>query len=120
MIFNSAHKQTMEEFEQAICEDCETRLRYGVQGAVGMNWRCIKWWNGSTLYTTYNHMMRPNTTSTWGGDVVLGAYCTASGHPGVVNVVFADGHFQVVSDQIDKHVWLALGSRNGNETVGEF
>lgn len=120
-IFNSARKQTMDEFEQAILEDCEARLRYGVQGAVGMNWRCIKWWDGTTMYTTYNHLMRPNTTSsTWDGDVFRGAYCAASDHPGVVNVVFADGHFRSVSDQIDKYVWRALGSRNGNETVGEF
>jgi hypothetical protein len=36
-----------------------------------------------------------------------------------VNLALADGSVRFVPNTIDPRVWLALGSRNGNEVVNE-
>ena len=65
--------------------------------------------------------MLPNTTSsTYGGAVANGAYCAASQHPGIVNVVFADGHLSTMDDRIDKAVWRTLGSKSDGEPLPGF
>jgi prepilin-type processing-associated H-X9-DG protein len=63
--------------------------------------------------------MPPNTwsclNSTLGG---LGGASTASSrHPGVVNVMMADGSVKAIKDSINVNVWWALGSRSGSEVV---
>ena len=42
---------------------------------------------------------------------MTGIYTAASMHPGGVNVAFADGHIDFVSQDIDSNVWVELGSR---------
>lgn len=74
----------------------------------------------------YDHLLRPNEFPCYNGpedfdveiDVVL--LPPSSYHSGGVNVLFADGSVRFVQDNIDDRVWQALGTRNGNETVGEF
>lgn len=44
----------------------------------------------------------------------------SSYHPGGVHVLVADGATKFVNENIDQGVWIALGSRNHNDTVGEF
>jgi prepilin-type N-terminal cleavage/methylation domain-containing protein/prepilin-type processing-associated H-X9-DG protein len=41
----------------------------------------------------------------------------SSGHPGGVNVTFADGSVRFVKDTVNQMNWIALGSRNGGEVV---
>ncbi len=41
--------------------------------------------------------------------------CFSSYHPGGAQVVFADGHVELVSVNIDRRVWSALGTRAGGE-----
>jgi prepilin-type N-terminal cleavage/methylation domain-containing protein/prepilin-type processing-associated H-X9-DG protein len=41
-----------------------------------------------------------------------------SRHPGGVNFLFADGHVQFIKSSISPHVYQALGTRAGNEVVG--
>ncbi len=41
-------------------------------------------------------------------------------HFGGMNAVFGDGHCQFISENIDLRVFLALVTRRGNETPGEF
>lgn len=74
--------------------------------------------------TQYNHVAPPN----WSG-TDCGSYSSIpdapdehaiiaarSAHPGVVVVVFGDGHTSTVNDSIELPIWRALGSRNGGET----
>ncbi len=42
-----------------------------------------------------------------------------SAHPQGVNIGFADGHIQFVTENIDLVIWSAVGSRNGGEVVTE-
>ena len=41
-------------------------------------------------------------------------------HEGVVNVALADGSGRSISENIDLGIWRALGTRSGDEVVGEF
>jgi prepilin-type processing-associated H-X9-DG protein len=43
-----------------------------------------------------------------------------SRHPGVVNVVFADGSVHTISDGVDLLVYNAAGSREDGEAVGRI
>ena len=43
-----------------------------------------------------------------------------SRHPGGVNVAMADGSTRFVAESIDYITWRGLGSRAGQEVVGEF
>jgi hypothetical protein len=42
-----------------------------------------------------------------------------SRHPGGVNVVVCDGAGRFVSDNVDENLWLAAGSTQGGEAVGD-
>ena len=44
----------------------------------------------------------------------------SSRHPGGVNLQLADGSVRFVSENIDRLLWRAIGTRAGGETVGEF
>ncbi len=88
--------------------------------------------------SNYEHYDTPNTGN---GDVMYTGTCVdgpdlpcgtpggwdiyklhnaaRSRHPGGVNVVFADGHTNFVSNEVALDVWRALGSRNdGSTTIG--
>jgi prepilin-type N-terminal cleavage/methylation domain-containing protein/prepilin-type processing-associated H-X9-DG protein len=43
----------------------------------------------------------------------------ASFHPGGVNFSFGDGSVTLIADDIDTNLYLALGSRNGEEALGK-
>jgi prepilin-type N-terminal cleavage/methylation domain-containing protein/prepilin-type processing-associated H-X9-DG protein len=43
----------------------------------------------------------------------------ASFHPGGVNFSFGDGSVKLIADNIDVDLYLALGSRNGEESIGQ-
>ncbi len=78
------------------------------------------------IEVSFNHIQTPNRNSCRNGDTSDPrsseyAVITASSlHPGGVNLAMADGSVRFVSDSIDRKVWRAIGTRNGNETVGEF
>lgn len=44
----------------------------------------------------------------------------SSYHPGGVHVLLADGATRFVNETIDQGIWIALGSRDGGDTIGEF
>jgi prepilin-type N-terminal cleavage/methylation domain-containing protein/prepilin-type processing-associated H-X9-DG protein len=86
------------------------------------------WVHGDYATSRYTHVMPPNTKScsqsagTMTAEPVNddGAATTASSlHNGGVNIVFADGSTHFVRDDIDRLVWSALGSRDGDETVSD-
>jgi hypothetical protein len=75
----------------------------------------------------YNHVLPPNAPSCWNGHDSLdpgaweyAARTASSLHHGGVNVLLADGACRYVSSNVDRQVWRAVGSRNGNDVVGDF
>jgi prepilin-type N-terminal cleavage/methylation domain-containing protein/prepilin-type processing-associated H-X9-DG protein len=74
------------------------------------------WFYGGGTSTRYNHIMPPNTWSCGSGQTD-GAYTASSRHPGVVNVLLADGSARAVRQTIAVGVWWALGTRAGGEVV---
>ena len=49
-----------------------------------------------------------------------GSITSRSYHIGIVQSLLADGAVRTISENIDLGIWRALGTRAGNETVGEF
>jgi prepilin-type processing-associated H-X9-DG protein/prepilin-type N-terminal cleavage/methylation domain-containing protein len=71
----------------------------------------------------YDHFLTPNNPGCRNGPFATayfrdGAVPASSLHPGAVNVLFVDGHVQFVADGIDRGVWQAVGTINGNESLG--
>lgn len=73
----------------------------------------------------YNHVAPPNWSGTDCGSFSSipdapdehAIIAPRSEHPGVVVVVFGDGHTATISDDIDLVAWRALGTRNGEEVT---
>jgi prepilin-type N-terminal cleavage/methylation domain-containing protein/prepilin-type processing-associated H-X9-DG protein len=81
------------------------------------------WIFGGWLHTWYNHILTPNSTTPDCAAGVLGcrggcpgAYSARSLHAGGVNLLFADGAVNVISNHVDVTVWHDMGTRNGQET----
>jgi prepilin-type N-terminal cleavage/methylation domain-containing protein/prepilin-type processing-associated H-X9-DG protein len=74
------------------------------------------WFYGGPMSSRYNHIMPPNTWSC-GSEQSDGAYTASSRHPGVVNVLFADGSTRAIKATIAVPVWWALGTRAGGEVI---
>lgn len=78
----------------------------------------LPWTNGSGGRSLYCHILPPNRPScTNGGSIPYGAFTAASLHSGGVNLLLADGAVRFISEQIDRDVWRAAGSRNGRELL---
>ena len=77
------------------------------------------WISGwSPTGATYRHLKLPNTNHChFGNDHSSGQFAVTptSHHDGGVNVALADGHVEFVANDIDDHVWWAMGSRNGGD-----
>jgi prepilin-type processing-associated H-X9-DG protein len=43
-----------------------------------------------------------------------------SEHPNGVNFLFCDGSVHIINNEIDAHLWEALGTRTGGEVIGDF
>lgn len=80
---------------------------------------------GTSFYQTasYNHVQTPNRKSCTNGPRAKPeasewmAATAVSLHRGGVNVAMADGAVRFVADSVDRQVWRAMGSRNGNEAL---
>ena len=85
--------------------------------------------NGNDGYFGYRHMLAPNQISCFNAvappatnpaiysqDASHMSTATSQ-HPGLVFVLFCDGSVHPISDNIDIHVWQAIGTRNGQETL---
>ncbi|MBI1903214.1 MAG: DUF1559 domain-containing protein [Planctomycetia bacterium] len=110
--WNTARSLTAPSEFDAFCSYCRTE-----QHAKGNAWaRGRPWTYGEVGYTMYNHAITPNQQSCINGSFVQeGAYTAASLHLGGVNVLFADGHTEFISDHVSTQIWRALGSRNGKD-----
>jgi prepilin-type N-terminal cleavage/methylation domain-containing protein len=81
-----------------------------------------RWADGGYFFVGFSTLMTPNSPSCmqdyWDrAHMVLSA---TSRHTGIVHTLLADGSVKAVSNNIDKVVWRSVGSRAGNETVGEW
>jgi prepilin-type processing-associated H-X9-DG protein len=88
------------------------------------------WVRGDYATSRYNHIMPPNTKNCAqnksGSSMTAtqvnedgGAHTASSWHNGGVNVAMVDGSVHFVAESIDRLVWNAVGTRNGNDIVGE-
>lgn len=78
-----------------------------------------KYWSSTSL--GYEHLLPPNTPSGYRGYPFETSYWKAasSHHAGGVNLLLCDGAVRFVSDTIHVPVWWALGTRSGNDVVGD-
>jgi prepilin-type N-terminal cleavage/methylation domain-containing protein/prepilin-type processing-associated H-X9-DG protein len=74
------------------------------------------WFYGGATSTRYNHIMPPNTWNCGSGQTD-GAYTASSRHPGVANVLMADGSTRAIKQTIAVQTWWALGTRAGGEVI---
>jgi prepilin-type N-terminal cleavage/methylation domain-containing protein/prepilin-type processing-associated H-X9-DG protein len=86
------------------------------------------WVHGDYGTSRYTHIMPPNSLSCTHGAGNLtaipvneeGTATTASSrHTNGVNLAMCDGSTHFVSDSVDRNVWNAAGSRDGDETLGD-
>lgn len=88
---------------------------------------------GAPGHTMYNHIRGPNNQQIdcrgglphsprniyWWSRLSHNV-AAHSKHVGGVHSLFADGHVQFISENIDRTTWQSLGSRNGGEVVVDF
>jgi prepilin-type N-terminal cleavage/methylation domain-containing protein len=78
--------------------------------------------DGGYFFMGFSTMMPPNSPSCmqeyW--DRSHAVMSATSRHTGIVHVLMGDGAVKAASNNIDKLLFRALGTRAGNETVGEF
>jgi prepilin-type processing-associated H-X9-DG protein len=89
--------------------------------------RGTMWYSGHPWGPHYNHVMPPNRHSCAyscpstpfqpGAVTPCGAWTAAGRHPGVVNVLMADGSARAIKETITEKVWWALGTRGGGEVI---
>jgi prepilin-type N-terminal cleavage/methylation domain-containing protein/prepilin-type processing-associated H-X9-DG protein len=60
-------------------------------------------------YTLYNHNGAPNDPRPTCGGEAFGLQPPRSYHPGLVNVLFGDGHLEAIANSIQQDLWRALG-----------
>ena len=109
-----------------VANTCMQMIRSGQAGA--NNDRGYRWQTGSPGLTLTNIILTPNSqqypfsgcrwdcASTCGVDFGH-LHVPSSLHPGGVNVLFTDGSVRFVKSSVSQQTWMALGSRDGNETV---
>lgn len=86
----------------------------------------VVYFSGADFYT---HVLGPNANSCINGtpnsttldyDSSMIIFSPTSLHRGGIHLLLCDGSVRFVSDHIDLNIWQAIGSRNGNEVVGEW
>jgi prepilin-type N-terminal cleavage/methylation domain-containing protein/prepilin-type processing-associated H-X9-DG protein len=76
------------------------------------------WLGSGETMNQYNHGMPPNLWSCGYGGTTYGFLASASSrHPGIVNVLFADGSVHGIKNSISPPVWWALGTRANGEVI---
>jgi hypothetical protein len=91
------------------------------------------WVEGSYQHTYYNHVLTPNSrtldcgnncnfqdsnTRACTNNVSRAIVAPRSYHPGSVHVLLGDGAVRSVSDNVDITIWRAIGTRAGQEPIG--
>ncbi len=98
-----------------------------------------QWVNGIVIHTGFSTVFTPNTkvlfndagtmrdvdftSSRIGVSTTQPTYVaitSRSYHTGIVNALMGDGAVRSISENIDRGIWRALGTRAGGEQIGEF
>jgi prepilin-type N-terminal cleavage/methylation domain-containing protein len=79
----------------------------------------VPWLVPDHTTTYYFHTLPPNDLSCMFPPSRI-ATTANSRHTGGVHVLMSDGGVRFVSSSVDLNVWRSVGTRNGNEVVGEF
>lgn len=76
--------------------------------------------NGATIYQEcdYNSWQEGRAGSP--APPTYAIITSRSYHEGIVNCTLVDGSVRTISENIDLRIWRGLGTRAGNETLGEF
>ena len=88
-----------------------------------MRYRGKQYYRGNVVTTYYSHTLTPNSKRR---DCIRdigfdrGHMAARSFHEGGAHVLLGDGAVRFASENVDENVWRAVGSRAGNEVVGEF
>jgi prepilin-type N-terminal cleavage/methylation domain-containing protein/prepilin-type processing-associated H-X9-DG protein len=96
-----------------LCQSTDSRYWWETDGSG-------KWADGDVYCTLYDHGYPPNAPQ-W--DCISSDHnwrAARSRHGGGVNLLLADGSVRFVSNLVDLSTWHALGSRAGNEVLGDF
>jgi len=97
---------------------CRVASRTQFPGHTQLGW---SWMLAERPHTAYCHAQEPNGPIPDGLSLnhlpPTGIVTARSWHYGGVNVVMADGSVRFVNEQVERHVWRALGTRNGGELV---
>jgi prepilin-type N-terminal cleavage/methylation domain-containing protein len=94
------------------------------ESPVRTGWRNGKRWaDGRPFYTCFGTITPPNGPSCYFGslhDRRDGIIAASSRHPNMVLGLMADGSVRPFKDDIDVRTWQGLGTRAGEEVLGEF
>lgn len=81
-------------------------------------------WSWTACGASYAHVMGPNENpcynasfSDWLGNNLQSA---SSQHTGGVQVLMTDGAVKFVANSVNYNTWVAIGTRNSNDTVGDY
>jgi type II secretory pathway pseudopilin PulG len=105
---------------EVFADRCETKPL-----SVGATFHMVSNGLGGNNNQMYNHVLPPNRNSCFNGQfrgypyAKWWAITPTSVHPGGVNLLLGDGAVKFVNDSIDRKVWRAYGSRNGDEVIGD-
>jgi prepilin-type N-terminal cleavage/methylation domain-containing protein len=75
--------------------------------------------NGEVYDIDYNSWQEGKLSGS-GVPPTYAAITSRSYHEGIVNSALADGSVRTISENIDKAIWRAIGTRGGGEVIGEF
>jgi type II secretory pathway pseudopilin PulG len=70
----------------------------------------------------YSHILPPNSPGCFARLPNANTFSqpASSRHHGGVNLLLGDGHARFVSNGVDRMIWMALGSRDGGESISDF
>ncbi len=121
----------------AVCKATASGKKYnaGVAVNAGWDWQGAYWNDGRVGYNGFHTILPPNSPSCSAGNVDnWGIYSASSRHVGGVQALLSDGSVRFISENIDSGnaaadpnsapqvygIWGGLGTRAGNEVLGEF
>ena len=81
-----------------------------------------RWADGGYFFVGFSTLMPPNSPSCLGEqwDRSHAVMSATSRHTGIVHALMADGSVRAVTNNIDKLLWRSVGTRAGNEVIGEW
>ena len=97
--------------------ECENRATSAYR------YRGKQYYRGLVVTTFYSHTLTPNSPlrdCVRGTGVDRGHLATRSFHVGGSHFLLGDGSTKFVSDNVNATVWRSLGSKAGDEVIGEY